>query len=168
MIINLVRCFSCGAMVPDTRGPTHAYMASSPGCWHVYGEILARQFSDPAFRDLQRLTADTYAIQHSGRPSPVSTQSVCGHLMSLCVVLERHAPYHDADQVLQAAVQGKIRFWWLTPPRSLGEITVVDVRAAASANEHRERVQEWARSAWLAWAEHHDTVRTWVARVCTH
>lgn len=165
MAIDSVRCFSCGALVPDMNGPTHPYMESSPGCWHVYGDVLGRHFSDPALRDVQRFTADTYAIQHPGRPSPVAIQSVCGHLMSLCVVLERRAPYGYADRVLQAAVQGEIPSWWLTPPRSLGDITVVDVRAAASADEHRARVHAWAQSAWSAWAEHHDTVRVWVAGV---
>jgi hypothetical protein len=165
MVIDLIHCFSCGALVPDMNGPTHPYMESSPGCWHVYGEILARQFSDPGLRDVQRLTADTYAVQHPGRPSPVAIQSVCGHLMSLCVVLEKHAPYSYADQVLRAAVNGRIPLWWLTPPRSPGALTVVDVKAAASADEHREKVHAWAQSAWSAWAEHHDTIRTWTARV---
>lgn len=146
-------------------GPTHRYMESSPGCWHVFGEILARQFSDPGLRDVQRFTADTYAVQHPGRPSPVAIQSVCGHLMSLCVVLEKHAPYRYADHVLKAAVDGRIPFSWLAPPRSLGELTVVDVKAATSTGEHREKVQAWAQSAWSAWAEHHDTIRTWTAMV---
>ncbi len=85
--------------------------------------------------------------------------------MSLCVVLEKHAPYSYADQVLKAAVEGRIPFGWLTPPRSLGELTVVDVKVATSADEHREKVHAWAQSAWSAWAEHHDTIRTWTALV---
>ena len=163
MVVDSTACFSCGAIVPDMNGPTHPYMESSPGCWHVYGEVLARQFSDPAPRDVQRFTADTYAVQHPGRPSPVAIQSVCGHLMSLCVVLESQAPYSHADRVLKAAVDGKIPFWWLTPPRSRGTLTVVDVHGAASTDEHRERVHAWAHSAWSAWADHHDTVRSWIA-----
>jgi hypothetical protein len=83
----------------------------------------------------------------------------------MCVVLERHAPYSYADRVLKTAVDGKIPFGWLTPPRSLGELTVVDVQAAASTDEHREKVHAWADSAWAAWAEHHDTIRTWVASI---
>ena len=165
MLIDSIKCFSCGALVPDMNGPTHPYMESSPGCWHVYGEILARQHSERASRDIQRFTADTYAVQHPGRLSVVAIQSVCGHLMSLCVVLERHAPYSYADRVLKAAVDGRIPLGWLTPPRSLGELTVVDVHAAVSAQEHREKVHAWARSAWTAWAEHHDTIRTWIASV---
>lgn len=165
MVIGSIKCFSCGALVPDMNGPTHAYMESSPGCWHVYGAILARQYSEPAPRDIQRMTADAYAVQHPGRPSPVAIQSVCAHLMSLCLVLERHAPYSYADRVLKAAVGGRIPFWWLAPPASLGELTVVDVQADVPADQHGEQVHAWARSAWAAWAEHHDTIRAWVANV---
>ena len=158
-----MKCFSCGAPVPEMEGPTHPYMLSSPGCWHVFSEVLARQFSDPTLRDVQRMTADAYAVQHPGDESPVAIQSVCGHLMSLCVVLEKHAPYSYADQILQAAVRGKIPFAWLTPPQSMGAITVAHVHEGDSVDEHRARVTTWARSAWSAWADHHDIIRTWVA-----
>ncbi|MFC1547249.1 hypothetical protein ACFL5M_01855 [Candidatus Neomarinimicrobiota bacterium] len=36
---------SCGAMVPDIEGPLYEYMTSSPGCWAVFGEVLAREYS---------------------------------------------------------------------------------------------------------------------------
>lgn len=160
--IAFIKCFSCGALVPDMPGPTHPYMESSPGCWYVYGEVLARQFSDPALRDVHRWTADAYAVQHPGQPSPAATQSVCAHLMSLCVVIERGAPYSYADKVLRAAVEGRVPLWWLAPPHSLGELTVADVQPAASADEHREKVRAWAASAWSAWAEHHATIRNWI------
>ena len=32
----------------------------------VYGEVLAREYSDPSYVSLHRLTADTYAVQHPG------------------------------------------------------------------------------------------------------
>ncbi len=41
-----VRCIRCGALVPDVEGPTHRYIAASPGCWAVFGEVVAREFSD--------------------------------------------------------------------------------------------------------------------------
>lgn len=159
----MIKRFSCGALVPDVTGPTHPYMESSPGCWHAYCEVLSRQFTDPALRDVRRWAADAYAVQHPGRPSPVATQSVCAHLMSLCVVVERRAPYRYADRILDAAVAGRIAFWWLMPPSSLGTLTVVDVQSATSADEHRERVRAWAESAWAAWADHHETIGTWIA-----
>ena len=104
MAIDSVSCFSCGAQVPDMNGPTQPHMPSSPGCWHLYGDVLGRQFSDPALRDVRRYSSDTYAVQHPGRPSPVAIQSVCGRLMSLSVFVDRHAPYGYADRVLRAAV----------------------------------------------------------------
>src|SRR5678816_4348633 len=58
------RCIGCGGLVPQMDGPTHRYMDSSPGCWHVYGEVLAREYGDQAFRVAHRLTVDSYAVQH--------------------------------------------------------------------------------------------------------
>jgi len=165
MSMESVRCVGCGALVPDIEGPTHEYMESAPGCWHAYGEILAREYGDPEYWAVHRLTVDTYAVQHPGRPSPQSIQSVCVHLLSLCLVVEQGAPSGYALRAIQAAVQDKSRFTWLTPPRSRGEITAVDVGTSASAAEHAGRVREWATSAWAAWAEHHDTVRRWAASV---
>ena len=43
-----VNCMGCGGLVPDITGPTHEYMESSPGCWQAYGEVLGREYSDPA------------------------------------------------------------------------------------------------------------------------
>lgn len=84
-----VGCFSCGALVPQTAGPTHRYMESSPGCWSVYGEVLVREYTDALYASLHRLTVDAYAVQHPGRPSPQSIQSVAVHLISLCLILDR-------------------------------------------------------------------------------
>ena len=145
----------------------HPYMESSPGCWHVYGEILARQFTDPAPADVRRHTADAFAVTHPGQQSPVAIQSVCGHLMSLCVVFERTAPHSYADRILGEVVQGHVTLHWLTPPQSFGEITVVDVRQAGSADDFRLISRAWAHSAWNAWAKHHGTIREWVGKLTT-
>ena len=83
----------------------------------------------------------------------------------MCVVLDHGAAYSDADHVLQAAVKGNFPFRWLTPPKALGDVTIADVRAAISPDEYIETIHAWARRAWGAWADHHDTVRTWVAGV---
>jgi hypothetical protein len=158
------RCIGCGGLIPDIDGPTHRYMESSPGCWQLYGEVLAREYSDAAFRSMHRLTVDSYAVQHPGRPTAQSIQSVCVHLMSLCMVIEQGVDLAQATRALGRAVRPKGRFVWLTPPRSAGGITVVDVAAAATAAAHVDRVRAWAESAWSAWAEHHDAVRSWLAK----
>ena len=66
-------CFSCGAQVPDVEGPTHRYMLSSPGCWAVFGEVLAREYSNALYMKNHRLTVDAYAVQHPGKPSRQAT-----------------------------------------------------------------------------------------------
>ena len=50
-------------------GPTHPYYGCSPACWARYGEVLAREFQDPAYFGLHQLTVDAYAVQHPGSRS---------------------------------------------------------------------------------------------------
>ncbi len=154
-------CPSCGAIVPDIDGPTHRYMESSPGCWSVYGEVLAREYSDVVFARKHRLTVDAYAVQHPGHPTAQSIQSVCIHLVSLHLVLDRGIEQAVATNALQRMAGNKEVFEWLEPPTSLGPVTVNDVRAATSPDEHAQAVTRWAQSVWQAWSEHHPSVRKW-------
>ena len=160
--VATTRCIGCGGLIPSMEGPTHRYMESSPGCWHFFGEVLAREYSDPSFAAVHRLTVDSYAVQHPGQPSPQSIQSVCVHLMSLCLVLERGVEAGYATRAIQEAVRREDRYVWLTPPPSLGSVTVADVVPMSTPSEHQKEVRTWARSAWSAWAEHHETVRRWL------
>ncbi len=158
----LSKCKGCGGLFEDIRGPTHRYLESSPGCWAAYGELLVREYTDPAYRRIHRLTVDSYAVQHPGHPSPQTIQSAAVHLISLCLVLERGIDVQRATQAMQAASKTKDRFVWLTPPASLGNVTVADMRATDTAVQHEQQVQRWARSAWEAWSPHHATVRGWL------
>ena len=155
-------CPGCGGLFEDNPGPTHRYLEASPGCWAAYGEVLVREYSDPAYYRIHRLTVDSYAVQHPGRPSPQSIQSVAVHLISLCLVLENNVDVQRATAAMQTAVKTKGRFVWLTPPTSLGVVTVAEVCAAKHADEHVKQVYSWAKSAWQAWAPHHATVRSWL------
>ena len=138
-------------------------MESSPGCWACYGEVLAREYSDARFRAVHRLTVDAYAVQHPGRPSAVSIQSVAIHLISLCAILERGVELTEATKIIRQASRNTDRFIWLTPPTSRGALTVADVHRAAGAQEHARLVHEWAQSAWTAWSAHHATIRRWLS-----
>jgi hypothetical protein len=160
-----VACIGCGAMFADQEGPTHRYMESSPGCWAVYGEVVAREYSDLSYASLHRLKVDAYAVQHPRRPSAQSIQSVARHLMSLCLVLERRMEPGRATAFLQAAAEPKGRFVWLVPPASRGAVTVKDVHRAESATEHKRLVRAWAESAWSAWSPHHAAIGEWLAPV---
>ena len=163
---NLVPCPWCGALFPDTGGATHRYIESSPGCWAAYGEVLAREYADPTlFARVHRRTVDTYAVQHPGQPSPQSIQSVALHLVSLCLVLEHGATPHEARVALQEGTHTKARYVWLSPPPSLGAITVADVCLATAPAAHEEAVRRWAGAVWSAWSPHHAAVRAWLPKV---
>lgn len=149
-------------MFAGIEGPTHRYMESSPGCWATYGEVLAREYGDPAYFQVHRLTVDSYAVQHPGHPSPQSIQSVAVHLISLYLVLERNVDVQRATLAMQTAVKRKGRFVWLTSPPSLGSITVADAHKAKNVEEHIELVRTWAASVWSAWAPHHATIHSWL------
>jgi hypothetical protein len=95
-------CPGCRADLPNTLGPTHDYMLSSPACWALYGEILAREYSDYRFMRMHRLTVDTYAVQHPGIDVLAARRSVAVHLSRLYLLLERQWPMERANDVALA------------------------------------------------------------------
>ena len=154
-------CFGCGALVPETDGPAHRYLGASPGCWELYGGVLAREYEDYAlYAPVHRLTVDAYAAQHPGEPSRKAARSIAVHLGRLCLVLERGLRPERVNAAVQS-ISSRKHFPWLEPPQSPGEVTVEDVRGAASPEEHIERVRQWAESVWQTWSTHHETVRRW-------
>ena len=162
---KLIACIGCGAPVPDSHGPTHPYIGASPGCWAVFGEVLAKEYGEYGYPAVHRLTVDTYAVQHPGTPSRQSIQSVAVHLIGLYLALERGREPHVITEALGRAVQrGRSEFVWLEPPASQGSVTVLDIVRAGDLAEHQALVGHWARLVWAAWAAHHATVRSWAER----
>lgn len=155
-----IQCIGCGALVDDCGGPTFRYPnAASPGCWKVYGEILAKEYSEYRYPEFHRLTVDAYAIQHPGDPTPQTTQSVNVHLAALYLVIEKKLSCAKATDMMGKLVRlNKGAFEWLPPPRCRGGITVVDVAGAVSFEEHRKRVYEWAHAAYSAWSSHYGKI----------
>jgi hypothetical protein len=139
--------------------PPHA--GSSPGCWAVYGDILAREYGEWSYPAIHRLTHDTYGAQHPGEPSRESAQTLAAHLISLHLSLERDiAPRRIPAEMGRLVVDPAV-FRWLEPPPPVTQRTVLDVVGARNLREHRLRVDWWARSVWEGWSDHHDTIRSW-------
>lgn len=156
----LEECPGCGVRLPALDGPVHRYIESSPSCWAAYGEVLAREYGDPAYMANHRLTVDAYAVQHPGRPSPQSIQSVAAHLISLHAVLELGSSHSQATRLIGRCVE-RLRFEWLEPPAERGGVVVTHVLATDSTETHAEAVRAWAEATWSAWAVHHAQVRAW-------
>lgn len=158
-----IPCLDCRASVPDTDGPTHRYIGASPGCWALYGEVLTRDPGPEGNPPEHRLIVDAYAAQHPGSESLSAIRSVAGHLIVLHLVIERALPpSRITDTIRRYAERPEYR--WLPPPADLGSRTIVDVHAARGRERPAEACTEWAIAVWEAWAEHHETIRTWAAR----
>jgi Family of unknown function (DUF5946) len=157
----LVACTGCGALFPDLSGPVHDYMESSPGCWHAFGQVLEREYSDPHLAATHRLSVDSYAVQHPGGESRQAIQSVGIHLSRLCIFLERGLAPAEANDAMLRIGKYKSAMIKLSRPVSLGSVTVADVVEAHGVENHLAAVNRWARAAWQAWVEHHETIRRW-------
>src|ERR1700743_946623 len=160
----MARCPGCGAEFPEQEGPTHRYVEWRPACWTTYGEVLAREYSDPAYFQVHRLSVDSYAVQHPGHENPQAINSVAVHLIRLSLQLERQLTPEQANSAMVQATLNKGRYHWLEPPLSLGEVTVKEVWKAGNVEEHIAAVRSWAKSAWQAWSIHRATIREWMPR----
>jgi hypothetical protein len=137
-------------------------MTSSPGCWAIFGEVLAREYSDYRYGRNHCLTVDAYAVQHPGLPSPKTIQSVVVHLAGLYLVLEAEMPLAKSTTFMQQLTMHKSMFTWLEPPKDMGLVTVYDIWTAEDAATHLKAVKQWAVSAWAAWEMHHQQIEDWV------
>jgi hypothetical protein len=140
-------------------------MQSSPACWAAYGEVLAREYSDPALADVHLLSVDAYAVQHPGRPSRQSIHSVGLHLVRLLLQLEHGLAAAGARAAMVKLEGHKHVFSWLEPPAVPGALTVAAVAPRAEPEAHRRAVRAWARSGLDAWSMHRPTFERWAAIV---
>lgn len=156
-------CPGCGLELEPGDGPTHPYMLSSPGCWALYGELLAREYENPEyFGPSHALTVHCYAVQHPGRDERRARQSVALHLAAICLVVERGVPAPDTVALMKRiAPDERERLPHLAPPEPNGTLTVRDALQARSAEEHHETIRAWAADLWEAWAPHHEAARRW-------
>jgi hypothetical protein len=148
-------------MVPDVQVPGHRDIGSSPGCWALFGEVLAREYSDFRYARAHRLTVDAYGVQHPGTPSPHAIASVGLHLVRLHWVLELGWDSERATKAMQRLAERKSELVWLAPPASRGTITVRSVHEASGPEEHARLVRAWAEDVWQAWNSYHEIVRGW-------
>jgi len=163
--IEKTTCYGCKATVPDKKGPVHPYIGSSPGCWEIYGDVLAREYSDYRFMKAHQLTVDTYAVQHPGKPGRRSSNSVSLHLLSLYLMLEKRKSAEFARQAMHDLMTFKKEFDWLDPPADVGRLTVVDIERVDDPKAYIDKVYAWASSAWRAWKPHHRTISDYAKRL---
>jgi hypothetical protein len=157
-------CPGCGARVPDPGQGAPPLVGASPGCWAVYGDVLAREYGDWANPPVHRLTVDTYGAQHPGPESPRAARAMAGHLIGLHLWVERGVEPRRVARELGRSVADPSALHWLEPPDPEGQISILSVQGAPTIETHTARVERWARSVWEAWAGHHEIIRRWAGR----
>lgn len=159
LIPMLEKCHSCGAETPpSTTDVTHAYLDASPGCWARFGEVLAREYSDPTYFSVHALTVDAYALQHPGQASSKTINSLNVHLASLYGYYHKNVELHELSNLKSQLTKSKNQFQWLPRPVDLGIITVNEIWAANTARKHCERVIEWGEIVLECWRDHHSYI----------
>jgi len=101
MNADIVACIGCGAAVPAMDGPQHHYLTSAPGCWRLYGEILAREYEDLNYWRAHHYSTNAYAVQHPGAESPQTIQSINVHLTALYLIFERNVQQEALRRVMK-------------------------------------------------------------------
>lgn len=162
---GLVACPGCGLELPESDGPTHAYLGASPACWAVFGEVLAKEYQDARYFKVHQLTVDAYAAQHPGKPERKSIQSVALHLIGLCLALERGRPPAAIIEAHRACAARAGDFIWLEPPAPPFDTTIQHVVAADTPQDHETHVQAYADAVWRSWQAHHGIIRHWADAV---
>ncbi len=155
-----MRCPECGSETCEIQGPTHEYMISSPGCWKIFGEILNKEYSNPSYMKVHRLTVDAFACQHVGEDNPRAKQSVIVHLVALHLAFDQKMDFSKIPPVMDAIIKElKGKFPKLNKPDFTNVMNVTDVVLAESADDHCRLVTEWASQVWLAWKDEHGRIR---------
>ncbi|MFC2167451.1 DUF5946 family protein [Acidobacteriota bacterium] len=146
-------CMWCKGKFPRFEGPTHKYIESTPGCWHIFGLVLAREYENYSeFSGIHGLTVDAYATQHPGQPSKKSVQSVYAHLVRMYYVFEEGLTSRsERIEKMKRFVESKPDLKWLNPPELATVLTIADVFKTESSEKHRECVYQWAKSVWEVW-----------------
>lgn len=155
----------CGLTAAETGGPAPAEHVASPACYQLYGQLLARDYSNPdCYRRAHQMNVDAYAAQHAGGTSRREVQTVGLCLMTLCLFCEDGVDPADGPALHKRMVAHRPDFTWLAPPPQHDVMTVGDVLTARDATEHERLTREWACQVWQAWAPHHGTIRKWNAQ----
>lgn len=155
-------CPGCSLRTPDSDGPAPSEHRASPGCYALYGQVLARDYADPDYYRLaHQIIVDAYAAQHAGGTSRREIQTVALCLMTLCLVVEDHVPPAEGPALHKRMIGRRPDFTWLEPPPLHGLMTVADILPARDAEEHADLALRWGTQVWRAWAPHHATVRAW-------
>jgi uncharacterized protein DUF5946 len=142
-------CEGCGLVVDG----------GTDGCQSLFDELRSRQLVASTY-EIQRLTVDTYCMQHPDRYC-VSAKSLAAHLTGLCWALE-YSGHPSGLKALQRWLDGHPRIEKPALPSFRGALTVADVSAAPDPEVRAAAIGRWAQSTWDAYSALQPIARRWV------
>jgi len=154
MNVQMDRCDGCGLAVEG----------GADRCQAMFDDASVREYGDVRFAGRRRLVVDTYALQHPDRYCKSAT-SLAAHLTGACIAIEYRTREVELNDAVQRWLGRRPELDRPDVPASRGPLTIADVLAATSVNDHRAVVERWARGTWAAYAKLHLIARTWVQQV---
>jgi hypothetical protein len=148
------RCDGCGL----------AIVGGADSCQAMFDDESVREYGDVAFAGRRRLVVDTYALQHPDRYCKSAT-SLAAHLTGVCVAIENRAREELLNDAVQRWLSRRPELTRPDVPANRGPLTIADVVAATSVNDHRAVVERWARGTWTAYLDLQPIARAWVQQV---
>jgi hypothetical protein len=158
-----IACPQCGARTPDIDGPSHPYMVSSPGCWRAFAELQADELTRFGYLPAHGPAVDVYAATHGGDGSQRrDRQSVCLHLMAICLLLETDRGPEARMTLLREMTATKVDWPTLRRPPGIPSLNLQHAAAAVGVEDYSTRVDQWAHTVWDFWTPEHPRVRAFL------
>ncbi len=122
-------------MTSAMDGITHKYLPASTGCWATFNDVLAKEFSDPAYWKTHRLTVDAYCSLHASGTDRRQVQSVVIYLVALHLNFEKHCSDERIAESMGALIRKhKHQFPVLIKPSFADTENVTSLLAAMPQN----------------------------------
>lgn len=151
-------CIGCGLKTERVEGEIHRYMLSSPKCWSLYEELLAREYQNPKYMSIHTLTVDAYALQHPGENNQQANSSVYVHLLSAYAYFVKKKTIKELVIVKKRATTLSKNLPRLFPVPESYSLRLDTVLKATTAKEREEFVIAWTNSVFLSWKQHHKAI----------
>lgn len=156
------KCFGCLAEFQKTTDDPiipHPYIGAICECWTLYGDILAKEYSDSDHFKVHRTTVDAYAAQHIGNQEDRrARQSANVHLIALYLAFARKVEAENVLEFLRKATAIKQDWPPLIQRANPRWFTVRDVAVAENPSEHTRLVMQWGKSVWEAYEDCHEEI----------
>lgn len=155
------KCFGCLAEFQKTTDDPvpHPYAGAITECWDVLGSILVKEYSDPEYFKVHRITVDAYGAQHIGNQEDRrARQSANVHLIALYLKLIQKASTDEVLQFLRKATEIKKDWPPLLQRQNPHWLTVQDIAKAEDPLSHADLVTKWGQSVWATYSDCHESL----------